>query len=841
MEKENIQTSGTAKLPILKQDEYEMWRLMIEQYFQIQDYALWDVIENGNSFEPVAQTVKGSSTPHIPGPVTADEKIQKKNDVKARSMLLMALPNEHLMTFNQYKDAKSLFDAKTTRFGGNDVTKKTQKTLLKQMYENFSAQSTENKSDLDKISIDDLYNNFKIVEQEVKRNAGPSSSFGSQNMAFVSTSSTSNNDDVSTVFGTGKKITINRSDTAGYDKAKVECFNCHKMGHFARECRVPRNQENRTINQETTRRKINVEDTSSKVMVAIDGAGFDWSYMADDEAPINMAFMAFLDSEESKGEDEVESPPKIERKTVEPSVNKVEVEIPKQNDKPARRPVKYAEMYITQRPRGLLTLSQPEGPFKEEQRTITNSQKVNNANGKVNIARPNLAILNAVKENKGKAVKASGCWVWRPIKLDSASIVLKKHTYIDARGRSNVARTPQQNRVPERRNKTLIEAARTMLADSKLPTTFLAKAVNTACYVQNRVLVVKPHFKTPYELFRDHLGKFDGKSSKGFFVGYSTNSKAFRVYNTRTKKVEENLHINFLENKPIIAGKRASFNAGQSSMETRPSLDYILMPLWNDGLLFNSSLKDSDGDNKDNDGPCKESEIDNQERRNAENSTKDVNTARPSINTASSNINTASLTVNTFRQSDDFFGGDNDMRSSDEIEVDIRFISAIYEEKTPKDLQTYLFACFLSQEESKRITNALKDPAWVEAMQEEILQFRLQKVWTLVNLPRGVYSRRRWMLRVLFLNERIKEEVYVCQPSSFEVPDYHDKVYKVEKALYDLRQAPRAWYETLAKYLLDNGFHRGKIDQTLFIKRQKEDILLVHVYVDDIIFGSTKK
>ncbi|GJX92428.1 putative ribonuclease H-like domain-containing protein [Tanacetum coccineum] len=139
----------------------------------------------------------------------------------------------------------------------------------------------------------------------------------------------------------------------------------------------------------------------------------------------------------------------------------------------------------------------------------------------------------------------------------------------------SVARTPQQNGVAERKNRTLIEVARTMLADSKLPTTFWAEAVNTACYVQNRVLVIKPYNKTPYELFLgrkptlsfmrpfgchvtilnnlDHLGKFDGKSDDGFFVGYSINSKAFRVFNTRTKIVEENLHINFLENKPNVA------------------------------------------------------------------------------------------------------------------------------------------------------------------------------------------------------------------------------------------------------------------------------------------------
>ncbi|GKC82591.1 putative ribonuclease H-like domain-containing protein [Tanacetum coccineum] len=140
----------------------------------------------------------------------------------------------------------------------------------------------------------------------------------------------------------------------------------------------------------------------------------------------------------------------------------------------------------------------------------------------------------------------------------------------------SVARTPQQNRVAERKNKTLIEVARTMLAYSKLPITFWAKAVNIACYVQNRVLVIKPHNKTPYELFLgrkpalsfmrpfgcpvtilntiDHLGKFDGKANKGFFIGYSTNSKALRVFNSRTKIVEGNLHIKFSEETPNIAG-----------------------------------------------------------------------------------------------------------------------------------------------------------------------------------------------------------------------------------------------------------------------------------------------
>ncbi|GKD75548.1 putative ribonuclease H-like domain-containing protein [Tanacetum coccineum] len=214
----------------------------------------------------------------------------------------------------------------------------------------------------------------------------------------------------------------------------------------------------------------------------------------------------------------------------------------------------------------------------------------------------------------------------------------------------SVARTPQQNRVAKRRNRTLIEAARTMLADSKLPTTFWAEAVNTACYVQNRVLVVKPHNKTPYELFHgrtptlsfmrpfgcpvtilntiDHLGKFDGKADEGFFVGYSLNSKAFRVFNSRTRIVEENLHIRFSESTPNVAGSgpdwlfdidaltrimsyepivagtqsngfastKASDNAGQARKETEPVKDYILLPLWTADPPFFQDPKSSQDD-----------------------------------------------------------------------------------------------------------------------------------------------------------------------------------------------------------------------------------------------------
>ncbi|GJW91692.1 retrovirus-related pol polyprotein from transposon TNT 1-94 [Tanacetum coccineum] len=182
--------------------------------------------------------------------VTTEEKAQKKNDVKARSMLQMTFPNEHLLTFNQYKDAKTLFDAIQTRFGG------------------FRRFSTNEVNTAYRVSTDNTQVSLASTQ--------------------VSTASTQK---------TGRKININGSDTTGYDKSKVECFNYHKIRHFARKCRGPRNYDSRNRNQDSSRRTINVEETSSKAMVAIDGAGFDWSYMADDEVPTNMAFMDFLDSE----------------------------------------------------------------------------------------------------------------------------------------------------------------------------------------------------------------------------------------------------------------------------------------------------------------------------------------------------------------------------------------------------------------------------------------------------------------------------------------------------------------------------------------------------------------
>ncbi|GJR79434.1 putative ribonuclease H-like domain-containing protein [Tanacetum coccineum] len=341
----------------------------------------------------------------------------------------------------------------------------------------------------------------------------------------------------------------------------------------------------------------------------------------------------------------------------------------------------------------------------------------------------------------------------------------------------SVARTPQQNGVAERRNRTLIK---------------------------NRVLVVKPYNKSPpYELFRgrtlalsfmrpfgchvtilntlDYLGKFDGKSDEGFFVGYSLNSKAFRVYNIRTRKVEENLHIRFLEDKPIIEGVDGP---------------KWLFELMKKVLVQNASNDEpqppSDTRKKDDEGVCKERGIDDQER--PENSYSRCYSAGPIPTTPNTRIHKDHLLNHVIG---DIQSGVQ-TRGMTKNTNEHGFISAVYEGKTHEDLHTCLFACFLSQEELKRIAKALSDPAWMD-------------------------------VKSAFLYDIIEEEVYVCQPPGFKDPDYPNKVYKVVKALYGLYQALRAWYGTLAKYLLDNRFQRGKIDQTLFIKKQKGDILLVQM------------
>ncbi|GKC34491.1 hypothetical protein Tco_1046875 [Tanacetum coccineum] len=367
MDQDSAHMVAASKVPMLKPGEFELWRMRIEQYIQMIDYALWEVIENGNT-APKTTVVEGVEK--VMPPTTAEEKAQKRLEVKARSTLMMGIPNEHQLKFNSIKDAKLLMEAVEKRFGGNAATKKTQRNLLKQQYENFTAPSSEmldqtfdrlqklvsqlellgetisqedvnqkllrslspewnthvvvwrNKTDLDTMSMDDLYNNLKVYEPEVKGMSSSSSS--TQNMAFVSSSNNNNsstNGAVSTaqavntangvsiantqvnasnidnlsnaviydleemdlrwqmamltmrvrrfLKNTGRKLTINGNAFVGFDKSKVECYNYRKKGHFAKEFRALRNQDYK--NKKSTRRTVPVETSTSTALVSCDG------------------------------------------------------------------------------------------------------------------------------------------------------------------------------------------------------------------------------------------------------------------------------------------------------------------------------------------------------------------------------------------------------------------------------------------------------------------------------------------------------------------------------------------------------------------------------------------
>ncbi|GJZ02639.1 putative ribonuclease H-like domain-containing protein [Tanacetum coccineum] len=504
-----------------------------------------------------------------------------------------------------------------------------------------------------------------------------------------------------------------------------------------------------------------------------------------------------------------------------------------------------------------------------------------------------------------------------------------------------------------------------------------------------RVLVTKPHNKTSYELITgkiaiisyirpfgchvtilntiDHLRKFDGKSEEGFLVRYSLQSKAFRVYNLETKRVEENLHITFLENKPNVAGKGLTctediIDIRDSEKEDKSAQDYFVLPIWSSysSTVKRSTAKDAgEAPNKHPDLKTDEKPVDKEDQifldelERLKRQEKEANDAAKALRkefaqetenlliqaraakASSTNIvNTVSTPVSTTSPSGGLSFTDPTNPEQDNSKIPV--LDDIYEHHTDgiftnssydyegavadfTNLETVVNVSLIPTSRIHSIhpsTLILRDPQLAVQTRskvtksfgahafEELLQFKIQKVWILIGLPygnkaigtkwvyrnkkneRGVVVRNKARLvaqghrqeegidydevfapvarieairiflafssymgfivyqmdvKSAFLYGKIDEEVYVSQPPGFLDPKYPQKVYKVVKALYGLHQAPRDWYTTLSTFLLKNGYRRGTIHKTLFIKKDKHDIILVQVYVDDIIFGSTKK
>nr|GEY78325.1 retrovirus-related Pol polyprotein from transposon TNT 1-94 [Tanacetum cinerariifolium] len=545
-------------------------------------------------------------------PTTAEQRLARKNELKARGTLLMALPDKHQLKFNIHKDVKTLMEA---------IEKRLQK-LISQL-ENFEESLSQedinlkflkslptewrthtliwrNKTDLEEQSLNDMFNSLKIYEAEVKSSSTASTS--TQNITFVSSNTDSTNEPVSavaSVFAASAKIPIsalpnvdslrrnlkaNGPTSMRFDTLKVECYNCHKKGYFARECRS--SKDTRRNDQVEPQRNVLVETSASNALV-----------------------------------------------------------------------------------------SQYDGGIKRE---------------------------------------------------------------------FSVARNPQQNDIAERKNRTLIEVARTMLADSLLPILFWAEAVNTVCYVQNRVLVTTPHNKTHYKLLHgrtpsigfmrhfgcpvtvlntlDSLGKFDGKVDEGFLVRYYEPEFEGR-------KPESEIHV-----------------SPSSSAQTKKHDD--------------KTKREAKG------------------KSHVESLTGYRNLSAEFEDFSNNNINEVNadeLEDITYSDNEEDVGAEADFTN---LETTIS-VSPIPTTRVHKDhhvtqiigdlssaTQTRSITRVAKDQEPKRVHQALKDPSWIEAMQEELIQFKMQKIWVFVDLP---HRKRALGTKWVFRNKKDERDIVVKNKTRFFV------------------------------------------------------------------------
>nr|GFA19813.1 hypothetical protein [Tanacetum cinerariifolium] len=511
----------------------------------------------------------------------------------------------------------------------------------------------------------------------------------------------------------------------------------------------------------------------------------------------------------------------------------------------------------------------------------------------------------AVSAAQGK----KGTWVWRPkclvldhdLRTTSASMTLKQFDYNDALGRSKLGHVNFKT-INKLVKGNLVRGlpSKVFTNDNSCVACKKGKQHRAFCKSKTISSVEQPLFRLHMDLFGPtfvkSLSKFQRKVDERFLVGYSVCSKAFRVFNRRTRIVQDTLHVNFLENKPNVVGSGPAWlfdidslsqtinyhpviaenqsNTHAGFQDTKKAVEegtqtYVFFPVLSDGSTNSQNNK------KDVHADGKEHDDDIQKDLNAEfeeynyNSSNGVNAASSLVSTTGQNSidstnefsaagpsNAAIPNLEDLSHDADDVGADADINNLESIIL----VSPITTTKIHKDhptsqiigdlssttqtrsiaravrdqggisqmfnedFHTCMFACFLLQEEPKRVHQALKDPK-VFAPVARIKAIRLFLAYASF-MGFLVYQMD---VKSAFLYDTIEEEVYVCQPPGFEDPKNPDKVYKVVKALYGLHQAPRAWYETLATYLLENGFHKGIIDQTLFIKKQQKDILLVQI------------
>nr|GEU69305.1 hypothetical protein [Tanacetum cinerariifolium] len=770
-------------------------------------------------------------------------------------MLLMALPNEHLLTFSQYKDAKTLFEAIQARFGGNDDTKKSQRALLKQMYKNFNASSTE--------SLDFIFNSMQV-------------SVVSTPVSTVSSHDNTANLSDATVYAflanqpNGSQLVHEDLEQIHKDDLEEIDLKWQLALLSMRARRSPRFQENRPRNQDSSRKTVIVEDTSSKAMVAIK-AGFDWSYMADDEVPTNMALMAFLDSEVHNSKTCSNTYLKS-YETLKTQYDNLRIEFNKSEFDLAtyKRGLAYVEELVFYKKNEVVFCDQiavfkRDASFRDSEITALNLQieklkkekesnqiKIDNFD---NLSKSLDKLIRSQITNNSKtglgftsynAIAPPPTSLFAPPSIDLSNSGLEEFQHPKFIGYgpkdSKIVCIDTSNEIKKAHDTPIIKD---WVSDSNEDES--EEMVLKSNNVQHKPEQAnQPRNGALQDALKDQ-GYFDSGCSRHMKknISYLTD---FMEHDGRYVAFEGGAKGGKITGKGIIrtgGGPEWLFDidALLKSMNYVPvfastnSNDFI-----GKGASFDAAL---DGFNKDKHGPSQVNESDIQERPNAESSTKIVNTAGP--------VNIATPTYANYP---------NDPLMPD-LE-DARIFNDAYDDRdegAKADNNNLEIVISFSPIPSTRIH---KDHPKEHIIKEKLVDLPLRKraigtIWVYRNKrdQRGIIVRNKARLvaqghrqeegidydEVFALVARI-EEVYISQPPGFVDPEFPNRVYKVEKALYGLYQALRAWYVTLSTYLLDNGFTRGTIDKTLFIKKIKVDILLVQVYVEqrkDGIFLSQDK
>nr|GFA22018.1 retrovirus-related Pol polyprotein from transposon TNT 1-94 [Tanacetum cinerariifolium] len=460
----------------------------------------------------------------------------------------------------------------------------------------------------------------------------------------------------------------------------------------------------------------------------------------------------------------------------------------------------------------------------------------------------------------------------RVVQTDKGTKFLNQtlHAYFAAEGilhQTSVARTPEQNGVVEIRNRTLVEAARTMLSAAKVPLFFWAEAIATACFTQNRSLVIPRHEKTPYHIINDqkpsvkffhvfgsicyivrdgeNLDKIKEKGDECIFVGYSTQSRAYRVFNKRTRVIMESIHVNFdelphmasdhISSDPAPECQRMALNHDSLSLAiqrqanvpqadrtvtTSNELDLLFSLMFDEFLNGSSKVVSKSSAVSAADAPNqRQHNITPLNNHTTHASTCQVPSLAPTV-ISPENINQVE-TLDVWELVDGPL-------CTNVINLKWLLKNKRDEENTVIQNKSRLVAKGYAQKEGVDFEESFAPVARLEAVRL-FIAYAAHKSFTVYQMD----------VKTAFLYGPLKEEVYVNQPDGFVDPYHPDKVYRLNKALYRLKQAPRAWYDELSKFLLSKGFSKVSIDPTLFITKHRGDILLVQIYVDNIIFGST--